>query len=153
MAYGTTTQTRYASVGARIVLTLAGAAGLIVGAFMAWIATLDGNELAVQALWRPTFHQTNTFVTTVGAVMIALAIVAILGMAFGTGWLTRLAGALGIVAFVLFAVEAYRAPGVNEIGVGAWVSLAGAVVVLIAGFVGGPTPGPTVVNEVVNDDD
>ncbi len=66
-----------------------------------------------------------------------MALVAIVGMAFGTGWLTRIAGVVGIIGFVLFAVEVYRAAGTNEIGVGAWVSLAGAVLVLIAGFFGG----------------
>ena len=155
MAYRTTTATPYVALGARLVLTLAGAAALIVGAFMTWWAPLKGNELALEALWRPTFRQTDTFLATIGCAAIVVALVAIIGMAFGTGSLTRIAGVVGIVGFVLFAVEVYRAPGTNEIGVGAWVCLAGAVVVLIAGFFGGRrSVTAPVVNEtrVVEDD-
>ena len=154
MAYRTTTATPYVGLGARLVLTLVGAAGLIVGAFMTWWAPLKGSELALEALWKPTFRQTSTFVATVGFAAIVVALVAIVGMAFGTGWLTRIAGVVGIIGFVLFAVEVYRAPGTNEIGVGAWVSLAGAVLVLIAGFLGGRRSVTTpVVTETIADDD
>lgn len=154
MAYRTTTATPYVGIGARLVLTLVGAAGLIVGAFMTWWAPLKGSELALEALWKPAFRQTGTFVATVGFAVIVVALVAIVGMAFGTGWLTRIAGVIGIAGFVLFAVEVYRAPGTNEIGVGAWVSLAGAIVVLIAGFFGGrrTITTPVVEGTVAEDD-
>ena len=111
MAYRTTTATPYVALGARLVLTLAGATALIVGAFMTWWAPLKGNELALEALWRTTFRQTDTFPATIGFAAIIVALVAIVGMVFGTGWLTRIAGVVGIVGFVLFAVEVYRAPG------------------------------------------
>ena len=58
-----------------------------------------------------------------------------MGLAARSGWLTRLAGALGIAGFVLFAIEIYRANmSASNIGAGAWVALAGSVVTLIAGF-------------------
>ena len=87
--------------------------------------------------------------------MLVLGLVAIVGLAPRTGWLTSLAGALGIVVFVLLLVEMYRAPGnltVSDLDPGAWVGLAGSVVVLIGGFFGArttavvtTTPGPRAV--------
>ena len=89
--YGTTTGSA-AGVGARVALTLLGAAGLIVGAFMEWIASIDGTKLAMKALWTTNFHTTETFVATVGFASIVVGLVAIVGLAIGSGWLTRLAG-------------------------------------------------------------
>ena len=59
-----------------------------------------------------------------------------LGLAFRSGWLTRIAGALGIVGFVLVAIELFRANGGQALQAGAWVALAGSVVALIGGFFG-----------------
>lgn len=128
---------RYAgALGGRIVLTLLGAAGLIVGAFLEWTRGLAGTDLRIRALVTVRFAPSDRFVTTVGFVAIVLGLLAVLGLAGGTGWLTRLAGALGIVAFILFAIQVYRSPGAVRIGPGAWVALAGAVVALIGGFLG-----------------
>lgn len=124
----------------RIVLTLAGAAGMIVGAFLRWIHGITGVQLDSRALWRTEFVSTSTFVRTAGFVVIVLGLLAIVGLAPRAGWLTRLAGALGIVAFVLFTIELYRTPGraFPDPGawVGAWVALLGSIVALIAGFFG-----------------
>jgi hypothetical protein len=125
-----------AGIGTRIALTFAGAAGLIVGAFMEWVAKIDGTKLDIRALWRTTFVSTNTFMSTVGFAMIVLALVALIGLAMGTGWLTRLAGAVGIAGFVLFGIELFRAAGDETIGAGAWIALVGAIVTVIAGFFG-----------------
>ena len=64
-----------------------------------------------------------------------LGLVAILGAAFNTGWLTRLAGALRIIAVALFLIQAYRGGGLPT-EPGAWVALAGSILVLVAGFLG-----------------
>jgi hypothetical protein len=133
--YGTSTRSA-AGVGARVALTLVGAAGLIVGAFMEWTGSIDGTKLAMKALWTTSFHATETFVATVGFASIVVGLVAIVGLATGTGWLTRLAGAIAVVGFILFAIEVYRSSVDDTIGVGAWVALAGAIVTLIAGFFG-----------------
>jgi hypothetical protein len=133
--YGTSTGSA-AGVGARIVLTLAGAAGLIVGAFMEWAPSIDGTKLDLRALWTTNFRTTETFVATVGFAMIVLGLVAIIGLATGTGWLTRLAGAVAVVGFILFAIEVYRSSADEMIGIGAWIALAGGIVTLIAGFLG-----------------
>ena len=124
----------------RIVLTLLGAAGMIVGAFLRWIHGITGVQLDARALWRTEFLNTSAFVRTVGFVVIVLGLLAIVGLAPRGGWLTRLAGVLGIVAFVLFTITLYRTPGRQfpdpGAWVGAWMALAGSIVALVAGFFG-----------------
>jgi hypothetical protein len=126
----------------RLLLTLAGAAAMIVGAFGTWSAILAGTQLTNRTLIQTTFT-TTTFLRSVGAIAIALGLGAVIGLAFRSGWLTRLAGALGIVAFVLFAIKLFRVPGpfpTGAIGWGAWMFLAGSVVALIGGFLTTRTP-------------
>src|SRR5438132_759307 len=66
------------------------------------------------------------------------------GFAAWTGGLGRLAGALGIAGLVLFAIQVFRASGQHLAGldtrieVGAWLALAGSVILLIAGFLSTP---------------
>jgi hypothetical protein len=144
--YQTTTNAHgYGALGARLAFTLIGAGGLIVGAFLQWVGSMAGVSLTIKSLWMTTFERSGNFVTTIGFAAIVLGLIALLGMAFGTGWLTRIAGALGIVGFVLFAIQLYRASGDHTIGSGGWISLAGAVVALIAGFFGTRTTSDTTV--------
>lgn len=144
----------WAGLAARVLLTLVGAAGLIVGAFMDWIQGTTGVDLDIRSLWETGFDQeSETFLATVGFVAIVLGLLAIVGLAPRSGWLTRIAGALGIVLFVLFAIQLYRADlTVEDMDPGAWVALAGGVVALIGGFFGTrrtvvATTAPTVVEE------
>jgi hypothetical protein len=122
----------------RILLTLAGAAGLIIGSFMDWLKGTTGVDMDIRAFLQTTFDkQTSTFVETVGFVMIVLGLLAIVGLAPRSGWLTRFAGALGIVGFVLFLIEVYRADQtVADVQAGAWIALTGGVVALVGGFSG-----------------
>jgi hypothetical protein len=120
----------------RFVLTVLGAAGLIVGAFLHWVTNIDGVRLDDRALYQTSFLSTSTFVRTIGFGAIVLGLLALLGMAFRSGWLTRIAGALGIVGFVVFAIQLYRASGGQTIQFGGWLCLAGAIVALIGGFLG-----------------
>src|SRR5438132_968055 len=133
-----TATTRPYGLFTRILLTLAGAAGLIIGGFMNWTGGFAGTDMSGRAFYQSTFVHDETFVTTVGFVMIVLGLLAIVGLAPRSGWLTRLVGALGIAGFVLFAIQLSRAhvsmPG--SIQAGAWVALAGAIVALIGGFFG-----------------
>ena len=120
----------------RLLLTLAGAAAMIVGAFGAWTPTHAGTELSDRALVQTTFT-TSTFLISVGAIGIALGLVAEIGLAFRSGWVTRFAGTLGIVTVALYAIELSRIPGpfpADGIGLGAWAFLAGSVATLIGGF-------------------
>jgi cellobiose-specific phosphotransferase system component IIC len=122
----------------RIVLTLAGAAGLVISAFMDWAQGNAASDIGVRSLWSTNFnHPGNDWLTTIAAILVALGLLAILGMAPRTGWLTSLAGALGIALFVMFLVQLYRADlSVNDLDPGAWVGLAGGIVALIGGFFG-----------------
>jgi hypothetical protein len=128
-------------MGARLVLTLVGAAGIIVSAFLNWIRGIDGVNLDIRTLWQSNVGQTtNTFVETVGFAAIVVGLVVILGLAPRSGWLTRFAGAVGVAGFVLFLIQVYRIQGENldvrDVQVGGWLLLAGSVVALIGGFFG-----------------
>jgi hypothetical protein len=135
----TTARTRPpATLAVRVVLTALGAAGLIVGAFLKWLDDTKGYKGSWRVYWANNAPSGVSFWKSAGAVMIVLAIVAIIGLALRTGVLTSLAGALGIVAFVLFAVNVYRRTSLNigDFKVGIWVCLAGGVLALIGGFFG-----------------
>ena len=147
MTVRTTTPTRNTTgTVARIVLTLAGAALMVFGAFMHWVRGLIGTNLSWKAFYSMDLGHAKSFVESVGFIFIVLALLAIVGLAAWTGGLSRLAGALGVAGFVLFAIQVFRASGQNLTGldtrieVGAWLALAGSVIVLIAGFLSTPEP-------------
>ena len=122
---------------------------MVISVFMDWARGNAATDISVRALWSTRFgHAGNNWLTTIGAVIIALALIAIIGLAPRTGMLTSLAGALGIAVFVLFLVQLYRADfTVNDLDPGAWVALAGSIVALVGGFFGARTvvvaTGPT----------
>jgi len=128
----------YSPVGlaARFVLTALGAAGLIIGAFLHWVNNITGVRLDDRVLYKTSFISTGTFVRTVGFGAIVLGLLALLGMALRSGWLSRIVGALAVVGFVLVAIGVYRANGGQALQVGSWIVLAGGVVALIGGFFG-----------------
>jgi hypothetical protein len=126
------------SIAARSVLTALGAAGLIVGAFLSFVQDIVGTRLSWSILYRPVVTETDSFFRTVGVVMIGLGLVALIGLAIRSGWLTRIAGVLGIVAVVLVGIGVYRAPGGQTMDVGLWICLAGSVLALVGGFFGVP---------------
>lgn len=129
-------------LAARVVLTLIGAAGLVVGAFMDWWQGTAGTDLGYKAFYQTTFGTTGSFVQTAGFAMIVLGLVALVGLASASGWLTRLAGALGLVGMVLFGIQVYRTTNdfsaFNNVHTGAWLALGGAFVALVGGFLGRP---------------
>jgi hypothetical protein len=111
---------------------------MIIGGFLNWTNGMNGVDMSYRAFYQTSFVHDGNFITTVGFAMIALGLVAVVGLAPRSGWLTRLAGALGIVGFVLFVIQLVRAdasmPG--SIDMGAWIALAGSIVALIGGFFG-----------------
>jgi fucose 4-O-acetylase-like acetyltransferase len=140
----------WAGVAVRIVLTLVGAAGMVISAFMNWAQGNAASDISVRSLWSTRFaHPGDNWLTTLAVVMVGLALIAIVGLAPRTGVLTTLAGALGIATLVLMVVQLYRADfTVNDLDPGAWVALAGSVVALVGGFFGArrtviATGGPT----------
>ncbi|MBS2966737.1 sugar:proton symporter [Actinocrinis puniceicyclus] len=119
----------------RLLLTLAGCAALIVAAFMDWTRGVTGVDLSNHALVKMEFFAQGDIVKSVGGIAILFGLVALVGVVDRTGWLTRLAGALGIVLFVLLAIEVYRSAQ-HSMQAGAWLALAGSVVLVLAGFLG-----------------
>jgi len=145
-------------LSARIVLTLLGAAGMIGGAFLNWfnlpsenvpegveVPGAAGIEWNWSVLYKTDSPFDASFFASVGFVAIVLGLLALVGLALRTGWLTRLAGVLSIVVVIMYAITLYRVPEADtgpegfslaQIGIGAWVVAAGGLVVLIAGFLG-----------------
>jgi hypothetical protein len=131
----------WGSLAIRIVFSLLGAAGMIVGAFLVWIreASAKGIDISDRAFIQTNINLHADFVKSVGFAFIVLGLIAIVGLAPRSGWLTSLAGAVGIAGFVLLAIQLQRAPGTSfpkSVGVGAWIALAGGIVALIGGFFG-----------------
>jgi hypothetical protein len=143
------TETRARSDFGRLLLTLIGGAALIVGAFLDWTRNTAADNLSNRALVKIEFITQSDIVKTVGGISVLIGLIALLGLVDRTGWLTRLAGALGIVLFVLFAVEVYRSSQ-HQLQVGAWLALGGGVVLVLGGMFGGHevVEAPTVVEHV-----
>src|SRR5262245_35525436 len=73
---------------ARIVLTLVGAAGLIISAFVNWADDRAAVNISIRSLWSTRFaDRGGTFVDTVGFAVVVLGLLAIVGLAPLTGWL------------------------------------------------------------------
>lgn len=132
----------------RLLLTLIGGAALIVGAFLDWTRDTAATSLTGRSLFQIDFAHRSDIVKTVGGVSILIGLIAVVGLIDRTGWLTRLAGALGIVMFILFAVEVYRSP-VHSIQTGAWIALGGGIVLVLGGMLGprAPEETPMIVEE------
>ena len=140
--------TRRGSLVVRLLLTLLGVAGLTSGTVLVWLrpAHLTGLHLNYRAFYAVRYLKVASsgspgrLITSVGVVMIALAIVAAVGLVLRRGWLTSFAGLVAVVAFGLFYVTLHRARlsggAHSHVGIGAWVSLAGGVLALIGGFMG-----------------
>jgi len=122
-------------VGTRLILTALGSTGLIVGAFLDWTRNMVGTDLTWRSLYQQTFFTTPDIWRTVGGAAILLGVVGLLGLAEVGGWLTRLAGVLGVIGFVLFAIQVERSAD-HSLQAGAWLALGGAVVSVIAGMPG-----------------
>jgi hypothetical protein len=131
------------SIGARLILTLVGAAAMIVGVFLDWLGgpaagTQNGLDAPVEVFWSADVTGDVNFLTSAGFVVIVLGLLVILGAAMSTGWLSRLGAVLGIIAVVLFTITLYRVEGaelgVGDLGLGLWVILVGSILALVGGF-------------------
>ena len=132
----------------RLLLTLVGGAAVIIAAFLHWTRDITGSNLSNHALVKTQFFTQSDIVKSVGGIAVLLGLVALIGLVDRTGWLTRLAGALGIVLFVLFAIEVYRSAQ-HSVQAGAWLALGGSIVLVLAGFMGREViEEPTIVEQV-----
>jgi hypothetical protein len=125
----------------RLAATVIGALALIAAPFLKWTAARDGDELTLRALVRTDFGAQPDFIKTVGALSILIGLLALIGIADRTGWLTRLAGVAALVVSVTFAIESYRSAGggfgsPHGTHAGSGLELVGALVLLIGGLLG-----------------
>ncbi|HYH28414.1 MAG TPA: sugar:proton symporter [Actinomycetota bacterium] len=135
-------ETAPGGVAGRLALVALGAILMIVGAMLDWVSGGKGTEAPFSVFWSFGGDRAG-FLTSAGAIVILLGLLALLGLAFRTGWLSRLAGALGLIAFVLFVITIFRAGGeldqsvgLGDIGIGMWMILVGSILVLVGGFIG-----------------
>ena len=131
-----------AGFAVRVLLTLLGAAGLVVGGLLEWLNSFgmkfEGTDLSYRVLWASRDVLTNDWWKSAGAIMMAIGAVAVLGLLPRSGILTRFAGVLGVIGFALFAQNVYRHSDleVSDFRIGIWLCLAGGLVALIGGFFG-----------------
>ncbi len=130
-----------ASVVLRAAATVAGAAGLIGGSLLEWLRPFaaSGADLQFRALYQSdSFEGTRSGQLSAGAVMIVLAVLALVGLLPRLRVLRPLAGALAVVGMVAYLSTVGRSTGVSlpsDVGVGAWLALAGGLVLVGAGFI------------------
>lgn len=128
-------RTGSAGVTTRILVTSLGAAGLIVGAFLNWTRETQGTHVSWRSLYQSSFGGTDNLVQSIGGLAILVGLVALLGLADATGWLTRLAGAVGVVGSVLFIIQVQRSSD-HALQAGLWLALIGSVLCVFAGLGG-----------------
>ena len=120
-------------IASRLLLTAIGAAGLIVGAFLQWTRDTKGVDLGWRAVYQDTIASTTDSIRTVGGGAVLLGLIAVLGLVERSGWLTRVAGVLGVIGTVLVIVEIERSPD-HSLQWGLWMALAGSVLCIAAGL-------------------
>jgi hypothetical protein len=135
------TITRFRLYLLRVLFTLLGAGLMGIGAFLKWVDSARGTEYTIQQFVfdvqdkggkPPSTSGILQFLTSCGFVVIALAIVAGLGILTRRARPTKLGAGLAMLLLIGFIV----AIGTNGLGVGVFVSLFGSVMALAAGFLG-----------------
>jgi drug/metabolite transporter (DMT)-like permease len=126
-------QVRPLGVASRLMLTAVGAAGLIASAFLKWTRDMKGLDTSWRAVYQNTFGGAQDSLHSVGGPAILLGLLAVLGLAERSGWLTRLAGALGVVGVVLVVIQIERASD-HGMQWGLWSALAGSILCIAAGL-------------------
>ncbi len=121
----------------RAAVAIVGIAAVAVGAFLDWVEGIAGDRLAFDAFWRAEPGAPETFLTSAAIGMLGVAVLGVIGLAFLGGWLLRFAGALGLVGGLLLFVQMGRADRAiaDATDLGLWLCLAGAALLLIAGFI------------------
>lgn len=124
----------------RMLTTIIGAGLLMAGGLLEWIVpSVSGGELSYRVFYRVSALEAGAdFLSSAGAIIVLIGIVAVAGMANFSGVVTRLMGALGLIAFALFGVTMGRSGDLSfpsDVGLGAWLVLAGSIVAIVAGFV------------------
>jgi hypothetical protein len=121
----------------RLVLGIIGAAGMIIGPFLAWVGDTAGTSIEFRVFFSTEAQGDASFAVSAGFTLLILGVIALVGLAFRSGWLTSLAAGLGVLAAVLFAITAYRAGGgLGDLEIGYWIAAIGGILALIASMFG-----------------
>jgi hypothetical protein len=128
--------TRTSADQGRVLFTVVGGAALVVAAFLNWSRDMTGVSLSNHSLINTEFLTQTDIVRTVGGLAVVIGLAGMFGLVDRSGWLTRLFGLLGIALFVMFLIEVLRSNN-HMMQPGAWLALAGGVVMLIGGFLPG----------------
>ena len=128
--------TRTSADHGRVLFTIVGGAALVVAAFLNWSRGMTGVTLSNHSLINTEFLTQADVVRTVGGLAVVIGLVGMFGLVDRSGWLTRLCGVLGIALFVMFVIQVLRSSE-HTMQPGAWLALAGGVVMLIGGFLPG----------------
>jgi hypothetical protein len=119
-----------------VLFTVVAGAALVVSAFLNWSRGMTGVTLSNHSLINTEFLAQADVVRTVGGLAVVIGLVGMFGLVDRSGWLTRLSGLLGIALFVMFVIQVMRSSD-HTMQPGAWLALAGGVVMLIGGFLPG----------------
>jgi hypothetical protein len=126
-------------LAARLILGLLGVAGMIIGPFLNWAPDVPGTNIEFRAFFSTEATGEAGFAASVGFTVLVLGVIALVGLAFRSGWLTSLAAGLGLLACILIVVTVYRAPGEAGIGnlqIGFWLAAVGSLLALVASMFG-----------------
>jgi hypothetical protein len=125
-------------LAARLVLGILGAAGMIVGPFLDWADGIAGTEVQFRAFFSTEPTGQAGFAASAGFTVMILGIIALVGLAFRSGWLTSLAAGLGVLACVLIVVTVLRTEGgtIGALAIGFWIAAIGSVLALLASMFG-----------------
>lgn len=133
---GVPTTRSSADNGGRILFTTIGGAALVVAGFLNWSRDMTGITLSNHSLIDTGFLAQTDVVRTVGGLAVVIGLAGMFGLVDRSGWLTRLFGVLGIALFVMFLIEVLRSSD-HTLQPGAWLALAGGILLLIGGFMHG----------------
>jgi hypothetical protein len=135
----TVTERAGGGLAARLVLGILGAAGMIIGPFLDWAPEVAGTQIQFRAFFSTEATGEAGFAASVGFTLLILGIIALVGLAFRSGWLTSLAAGLGLLACILIVVTVYRAPGeagIGDLQLGFWLAAVGSLLALVASMFG-----------------
>jgi hypothetical protein len=124
---------------ARLILGIIGAAGMIIGPFLDWAPDVAGTSLEFRAFFSTDVSGQSGFAVSAGFALVILGVLALVGLAFRSGWLTSLAAGLGLLACVLIVITVYRSPGeagIGDLQIGFWFAAVGSLLALIASMMG-----------------
>src|SRR5438093_169606 len=118
----------------RSFLSVIGAAGIIISAFSDWLNGNNAWSMPISSLYHQTFEKAPQFGLAIGAILVVLGLLAILGLATN-GVLTRVAGAVAVLIFAGWMIELYARhnPADNLPGIGAWLALIGGLAAATGG--------------------